>query len=139
VVPDCNIISNTELTAKLIGFYNVDDVKYGRSENTDTVIIQNPDLEIKKTIQGYDPKTKPEFIVGEQVGYVLNITNHGNAPAIEVVVEDTLPQGMCYVTGSAKMTVPTNKLREPIIVGDCEQGEQVVLKWIDLTYPGTNT
>lgn len=138
-MPDCNIISNTELTAKLIGFYNVDDIKYGRSENTDTVIIQNPDLEIKKTIQGHDPKSNPEFIIGEEVGYILNITNHGNAAALEVVVEDTLPLGMCYITGSAKMTSPVNKTRDPIVIGDCEAGEQVVLKRVDLTYPGVST
>ncbi|HEY0024677.1 MAG TPA: DUF11 domain-containing protein [Longimicrobium sp.] len=61
--------------------------------DADTVIVGTADLASTKS----GPATA---VVGDTVRYVLTTTNHGPDPALRVVVTDTLPTGVTFVSAT---------------------------------------
>jgi uncharacterized repeat protein (TIGR01451 family) len=75
------------------------DVTPTDNQDSDTTpLVLKADLEITKSA------TPATAAVGETVTYVLEYTNHGPEPAIEVVIEDPLPAALTdvQVTSSAR-------------------------------------
>lgn len=64
----------------------------GRESETVEIIVTGALLEIEKTA---DTKTP---VPGGPVTYTLKVTNNGNADAQNVIVKDTLPQGLEFVS-----------------------------------------
>ena len=66
----------------------------------DTVQVLQPDLAITKTVSAAGGDTI--VVAGEVVTYTVAITNNGDAPAYDTVLQDTLPEGMriAGVTGT---------------------------------------
>ena len=63
------------------------------------VEVQAADLELTKTAS---PST---VTAGETLTYTLEVTNHGDAEALGVVVTDPLPEGMLYESGTPSQGV----------------------------------
>lgn len=87
----------------------------------DPVVIENPDLWIRKLVDLEEP------IAGEDITYTLLISNEGIHDAPNVVINDTLPAGLCYLSGSTGILPSTWSISEPDVVGAC--GEEQNLTW----------
>ncbi len=87
----------------------------------DDVIVANPDLWIRKFVDITDP------VAGETIGYTLIVSNIGPHDANNVLIRDTLPAGLCYVSGTTSVTTPGWSLPEPSVTGSC--GSAQTLEW----------
>ncbi len=65
--------------------------------------VGQPNLSIDK-----DSTPLPDAYIGANnlVTYTLTITNNGHTPAYDVVISDTLPAGLSYITSTIASTVP---------------------------------
>jgi uncharacterized repeat protein (TIGR01451 family) len=119
----------------VVGYYE-NAMSFGNVGSEDDVRIKNPDLYLRKAVDRKDP------LVGEEVAYTLTIANKGSRYASNVGIQDHLPEGICYKTGSTLILDPMFwEIGEPIVTGDCLSGGQV-LHWSNdyanaLTFPGT--
>lgn len=56
-----------------------------------------PDIEITKTVD------RERVTIGDTVVYTIRANNRGDGAAAEVLISDTLPQGLLYVAGSLRL------------------------------------
>jgi uncharacterized repeat protein (TIGR01451 family) len=74
-----------------------------KSEATTKTVVRQPVLAITKT--------GPELLfLGRSVSYEITVTNKGDAPAVNTVVEDTIPSGVASVRPSTGGTVSGSKV-----------------------------
>jgi len=64
------------------------------SASTTTIVTPNADLSIAKT-DSPDP-----VLAGYQLTYTVTVTNNGPTAAVNVMVNDTLPEGLSYVSAT---------------------------------------
>jgi uncharacterized repeat protein (TIGR01451 family) len=132
---NCDNVSDTIVIGTVIGFYE-NAMSFGNVGSEDDVRIKNPDLYLRKAVDRKDP------LLGEEIAYTLTIANKGSRYANNVGIQDYLPEGICYKTGSTLILDPMFwEIGEPFIEGDCLSGGQV-LHWSNnyanaLTFPGT--
>ncbi|QJD77274.1 SdrD B-like domain-containing protein [Spirosoma rhododendri] len=91
------------------------------------------------TLAGTAPAGGP-YYPGDQVVYVVNVTNAGNVPAYNVVVGDRLPAGLTLVPGGSFTSV-SGGVASTTLAGPLAPGEVVSLTLvarIDPTFTGTN-
>jgi gliding motility-associated-like protein/uncharacterized repeat protein (TIGR01451 family) len=91
------------------------------------------------TLAGSPPAGGP-YYPGDQVVYVVNVTNAGNVPAYNVVVGDRLPAGLTLVPGGSFTSV-TGGVASTTLVGPLAPGQVVSLTLvaqIDPSFTGTN-
>lgn len=66
------------------------------SASTTTTVIRRVDVAVTKTAS--DPGVDGSFAQGENVSYSVNVTNNGASRATNVVMTDTLPAGLSFVS-----------------------------------------
>ncbi|MFM7855060.1 MAG: DUF11 domain-containing protein, partial [Flammeovirgaceae bacterium] len=91
-----SLVTGTRLDNKVYGCYANPIANYCINQS-DPVWIQNPDLKVQKNVNITNP------LAGQEVLYTLNISNLGPNKATEVGLKDTLPQGLCFVGGTASL------------------------------------
>ena len=64
------------------------------SSSVDVTVVALADLSISKTVSDNDAQA------GASLVYTVTVTNDGPSPAVDVVVEDTLPAGVTFVSGT---------------------------------------
>jgi uncharacterized repeat protein (TIGR01451 family) len=130
---NCNMISDTIMMGTVVGYYE-NMLNFGTVGSEDAVHIKNPDLYLRKAVDRKDP------LIGEDIAYTLTIANKGQRKAEEVIIQDYLPEGICYNAGSTLVLDPMFwEIGEPYITGDCLSGGQL-LTWSNdydnaLTFP----
>lgn len=85
------------------------------------VLIQNADLYVRKTTDNTTP------LPGEQVNYIVTVSNEGQHDADNVVISDVLPVGLCYVPGSTTIITPGWLLGQPVVAGVCGLTSQTLI------------
>ncbi|MCB9809822.1 DUF11 domain-containing protein [Candidatus Peribacteria bacterium] len=131
----------TMLTNNAVGCYENASASYC-IDDSDTVTVRNPDLFLRKQVDREDP------ISGEGIEYTLLLSNEGLWEAPGVVVQDTLPAGVCYTSGTTAVTYPAGaSLGEPDAIyqgdgvtpasaTDCETMDTILVWETSLQYPG---
>lgn len=128
------MLSDTILMGTVVGYYE-NTMSFGTVGSEDDVHIKNPDLYLRKAVDRKDP------LIGEDIAYTLTIANKGYRQAENVIIQDYLPEGICYKTGSTLILDPMfREIGEPSITGDCLSGGEI-LTWSNdydnaLTFPG---
>jgi uncharacterized repeat protein (TIGR01451 family) len=90
--------------------------------DTDEVYVENPDLWMSsKQPDIFDP------FAGDTLNYTIIFSNEGPHDATNVVITDTLDEGLCYA-GPTNVITPGWTLGEPTITGDCNTGPST-LTW----------
>lgn len=64
------------------------------SSSVDVTVVALADLDISKTVSDEDAQA------GASLVYAVTVTNDGPSPAVDVIVEDTLPAGVTFVSGT---------------------------------------
>ncbi len=64
------------------------------TDTDETTILERSDLSIEKTLDG-------ELISGTEATYVLTVTNNGPSAATNLVITDTLPSQLTYVSSNS--------------------------------------
>jgi uncharacterized repeat protein (TIGR01451 family) len=64
------------------------------TDTDDTTIIERADLSLVKTLQG-------QLVSGTEATYVLTVTNNGPSAATNLVITDTLPDQLSYVSSNS--------------------------------------
>lgn len=101
-IPSTNPIPNQ---AEINYSYTVDPadpngVKVDGFSNTTNTLVSNATLVVKKVAD------KKISYVGDKVTYNISITNTGNVPANDIIINDPIPNGSIYVPGSLTVNVP---------------------------------
>lgn len=86
---------------------DVEDILLNNTDVSQTVVYR-PDLMIQKSgvskgpddILGTGDDSLTSTALGENVHYTLAYNNIGSSPAQNAFIEETIPQGMCYIAGS---------------------------------------
>lgn len=99
----CTDPSGMTPVATVIGTF-ANPIADGSVDDTDQIIIQNADLYIRKTADNVTP------LPGEYVNYIITLSNEGQHDANALVLVDTLPPGLCYVTNSTTVLTPNRIL-----------------------------
>jgi uncharacterized repeat protein (TIGR01451 family) len=129
----CDTVSDTLLIGTVVGYYE-NAMSFGSVGSEDDVHIKNPDLYLRKAVDRKDP------LIGETIAYTLTIANKGQRHADNVIIQDYLPEGICYQEGSTLVLDPMFwEIGEPSVTGDCLSGGQL-LTWSNeydnaLTFP----
>ncbi|HRH30941.1 MAG TPA: hypothetical protein PK886_02670, partial [Candidatus Paceibacterota bacterium] len=90
--------------------------------DTDEVYVENPDLWMSsKQPDIFDP------VAGDSLNYTIIFSNEGPHDATNVVITDTLDEGLCYA-GPTTVITPGWTLGEPVVTGDCNTGP-TTLTW----------
>lgn len=91
-----------------------------KAEDTASVVVRKPALAIAKTA------TEEQF-AGRDITYDIKVTNTGDAPAANLVVEDILPAGVTVVSTSAGGVVGQGKVQwtVPSLAPNAEANFQV--------------
>lgn len=89
--PPTTTLSNTASVASSV----TNDPPFNNSDNEDTVVTLNADVEVTKTAN-----PSPAVLVGDQVVYTVTVHNNGPSHAANVVLTDPLPAGMSFVSSS---------------------------------------
>uniref|UniRef100_UPI0025D77702 DUF7507 domain-containing protein n=1 Tax=uncultured Methanobrevibacter sp. TaxID=253161 RepID=UPI0025D77702 len=99
------------LTAKTsqVGLFNnsvnvsCDEKEWNYTNNNDTIefdVISIVDLNIVKTVDDNDTE------IGDVVTFTIDVTNKGPSNATNVVINDTLPDGLKWISGELNHVVP---------------------------------
>lgn len=103
------------------------------SANRNVRIIQplladpNDQSAFVKTLAG-TPTGTPYVVPGDIVTYELTLRNTGYAPAFDVILSDTLPAAMSFVTYTAELVTESGAPAEPIVVEAPVPGD-TTLRW----------
>ena len=124
------IVAN--LTASGIGTYT--NTAAVSSDNTDsaqataTTTVVSPSLSITKT----GPSRQ---YLGKNIKYTITVTNHGNAPAINLVLDDTIPAGIGQVKVSDGGSLSADKASIQWALNDLPPGKSqtVTVEYISNT------
>ncbi len=95
------------------------DPSNNRDENV-TPVVGEADVAIEKTVD--DPSPFP----GDQITFTLTAENLGTAVAGNVVITDTLPSGLSFVSADAPCTESGGSIT--CAVGELEPGQKVTLE-----------
>lgn len=118
----CDTISDTIIIGTVVGHFK-NAISYGDVSSEDDVQIKNADLYLRKNVDRRDP------VYGETISYTLTIANKGERHASDVVIQDYLPEWVCYKSWSALVIQPGNRsIGEPFVEGDCG-GSGQILTW----------
>lgn len=118
----CDTISDTIIIGTVVGHFK-NAISYGDVSSEDDVQIKNADLYLRKNVDRRDP------VYGETISYTLTIANKGERHASDVVIQDYLPEWVCYKSWSALVIQPGNRsVGEPFVEGDCG-GSGQILTW----------
>jgi uncharacterized repeat protein (TIGR01451 family) len=101
------------------------------TDTADTIVTPVADLMITKTVD------EPLVAVGQQVTYTITTTNNGPSDATGVVVTDTLPAGLTFVSSDGSCTGTTTVT---CTIGDLAAGATSIIHvTVEATEPGTFT
>ncbi len=106
-----------------------DPVPSNDTASEDTTVTREVDLAITKT-DSPDPVT-----AGEQLTWTLSVVNHGPSDATGVVVTDTLPAGVTFVSASSGCTESGGTVT--CTVGDLADGASATLDIVVTVDPST--
>ncbi len=96
---------------------------------TPIITVSETTLSIDKKVgQGSDIRDTFPARIGELVGFVINITNTGNSPAINATFGDVLSPNYSYVQGSTTLNgvkVAQDGINSPVLIGTLNSKETV--------------
>ncbi|MDP2342189.1 MAG: OmpA family protein [Deltaproteobacteria bacterium] len=100
------LLSGTTLTTTVEGCYQNAANAFCLVDES-SVDVANAELSLLKLVDDLAP------VPGDEIHYTLIIKNSGRIAAKNVVIEDALPPGICYVAGSTRTATPGWSLPQP--------------------------
>jgi len=101
---------------------NFDPIPENNADDEPTDVVRQIDLAIEKT------DTPDPVIAGQSLTYTLLVTNHGPSDATGVMVEDTLPAGVTYVSATPSQgTSAAANGTVTVDLGDLAAGAQATI------------